>query len=83
MPPVGKFTAYFANVSRHSASNHVICISRLLVCLCRFFSRTDWLSPRHRCRPRYRGLGLRSRLRVQMARSPVIPHRIEFKVRLS
>ena len=45
-------------------------------------TRTDWLLPRHRCRPRSRGLGLRSRLRVYLSRSPVIPHRIEFKFRL-
>ncbi len=46
-------------------------------------SRTDWLRPRHRCRPLSRGSGLCSGLRVYMARSPVIAHRIEFKLRLS
>lgn len=83
MPPVGKFTAYFANVSCHSASNHVICISGLFYRLCCSFNRTDWLVPRHRCRPRFRGLGLHSRLRDYLARSPVISHRIEFRIRLS
>ena len=48
---VGKFTAYFANVSCRSASNHAIRIIRLFFCLYGFFSRADWLRPRHRCRP--------------------------------
>src|SRR5215218_8377187 len=38
MPPVGKFTAYFANVSCHSASKHAMCVSRLFVRLFRLFS---------------------------------------------
>jgi|SRR5580704_7515260 hypothetical protein len=76
--PVGKFTAYPANVSCHSVSNHVMCAFGRFFCHPHFFSaRQAGFGPGLSTVSQW-SLGLCSRLRVYIAHSPVTPHRIEF-----